>query len=151
MHIYIYIYIFQVYIFLGSLGAHVNTLKSRALLCVEDKIFTPHDFISLATCTTSILSWILGKSISKPKRAHNYQKRRQSLWSNTHGDFILSKPMVQAHGTSSHFQLMIQAHESHRGNFGSCGLEDQEVRLVKLQRFKIDKENMLLDMSSSIP
>ena len=118
---------------------------------VEDKISTPYGFISLTTCTISILSWILGKSISKPKRAHNYQKRRQSLWSNTHGDFILSKPMVQAHGTSSHFQLMIQAHESHRGNFGSCGLEDQEVRLVKLQRFKIDKENMLLDMSSSIP
>ena len=118
---------------------------------VEDKISTPYGFISLTTCTISILSWILGKSISKPKRAHNYQKRRQSLWSNTHGDFILSKPMVQAHGTSSHFQLMIQAHESHRGNFGSCGLKDQEVRLVKLQRFKIDKENMLLDMSSSIP
>ena len=118
---------------------------------VEDKISTPYGFISLTTCTISILSWILGKSISKPKRAHNYQKRRQSLCSNTHGDFILSKPMVQAHGTSSHFQLMIQAHESHRGNFGSCGLEDQEVRLVKLQRFKIDKENMLLDMSSSIP
>ena len=118
---------------------------------VEDKISTPYGFISLTTCTISILSWILGKSISKPKRAHNYQKRRQSLWSNTHGDFILSKPMVQAHGTSSHFQLMIQAHESHRGNFGSCGLEDQEVRLVKLQRFKVDKENMLLDMSSSIP
>ena len=118
---------------------------------VEDKISTPYGFISLTTCTISILSWILGKSISKPKRAHNYQKRRQSLWSNTHGDFILSKPMVQAHGTSSHFQLMIQAPESHRGNFGSCGLEDQEVRLVKLQRFKIDKENMLLDMSSSIP
>ena len=118
---------------------------------VEDKISTPYGFISLTTCTISILSWILGKSISKPKRAHNYQKRRQSLWSNTHGDFILSKPMVQAHGTSSHFQLMIQAHESHRGNFRSCGLEDQEVRLVKLQRFKVDKENMLLDMSSSIP
>ena len=59
--------------------------------------------------------------------------------------------MVQAHGTSSHFQLMIQAQESYRGNFGSSGLEDQEVRLVKLQRFKVDKENMLFDMSSSIP
>ena len=118
---------------------------------VEEKISTPYGFISLTTCTISILSWILGKSISKPKRAHNYQKQRQSLWSNTHGDFISSKPMVQAHGTSFHFQLMIQAHESYRGNFGSCGLEDQEVRLVKLQRFKVDKENMLLDMSSSIP
>ena len=46
--------------------------------------------------------------------------------------YYLLKPMVQAHGISSHFQLIIQAHESHRGNFGSCGLEDQEVCLVKL-------------------
>ena len=37
---------------------------------VEDKIFMPHGFISLATSTTSILLWILGKSISNPKRAH---------------------------------------------------------------------------------
>ena len=59
--------------------------------------------------------------------------------------------MVQAHGTSSHFQFMIQAHESHRGNFGSHGLEGQEVCSVKLQRFKVDKGNMLLGMSSPIP
>ena len=38
------------------------------LRVVEDKFFTPHDFISLATCITSILSWILGESILKPKR-----------------------------------------------------------------------------------
>ena len=42
------------------------------------------------------------------------------------------KPIVQAHGTSSYFWLMIQAHESHRGNFRSCGLEGQEVCSVKL-------------------
>ena len=59
--------------------------------------------------------------------------------------------MVQAHGTSSHFQPIIQAHESHRGNFGSRGLEGQEVCSVKLLQFKVDKENMLLDMSSPIP
>ena len=34
---------------------------------------------------------------------------------------------------------MIQAHESHWGNFGSRGLEDQEVCLVKFQWFKVDK------------
>ena len=50
-----------------------------------------------------------------------------------------SKPMVQAHDTSSHFWLMIQAHESHRGYFGSRGLEGQEVCSVKLQWFKVDK------------
>ena len=49
------------------------------------------------------------------------------------------KPMVQAHGISSHFWLMIQAHESHQGNFGSRGLEGQEVCSVKLQWFKVDK------------
>ena len=57
--------------------------------------------------TTSILSWILDKSISKPKKVHIYTKRRQSPWSKTHGDIILTKPMVQAHGTTSHFWLMI--------------------------------------------
>ena len=50
-----------------------------------------------------------------------------------------SKPMVQAHSTLSHFWLMIQAYASHRGNFGSRGLEGQEVCLVKLQWFKVDK------------
>ena len=50
---------------------------------VEDKLFTPHGFISLETCTTSTLSWILGKSLLKPKKA--------------------LKPMVQGHDTSPHF------------------------------------------------
>ena len=35
---------------------------------VEDKFFTPHGFILLATRTTSTLSWILGKPLLKPKR-----------------------------------------------------------------------------------
>ena len=37
-------------------------------LNVEGKFFTSHGFISLATRITSILSWILGESILKPKR-----------------------------------------------------------------------------------
>ena len=45
---------------------------------VEDKLFTPYGFISLATRTTSTLSWILGKSLLKPKRAHIYTKRHQN-------------------------------------------------------------------------
>ena len=61
----------------------------------------------IGNCTTSILSWILGKSISKPKKAHIYTKRRQSPWSKIHGDIISTKPMVQAHGTTSHFRVMI--------------------------------------------
>ena len=59
--------------------------------------------------------------------------------------------MVKSHDTSSYFQLMIQAHESHRGNFGSCGLEGQEVYSVKIQRFKVDKRNMLFGIFSPIP
>ena len=106
---------------------------------VESKFFTPHAFILLATCTTSILSCILEKSLLKPKRAHIYTKKHKSPWSKTHSDIISSKPMVQSRGTTSHFWLMIQALESHRGNFGSCGLEGQEVCLVKLQLFKVDK------------
>ena len=102
-------------------------LFGKYLVIVEDKFFTPHGFISLVTYTMSTLSWILGKSLLKPKRAHIYTKK-------------VSKPMVQAHRTSSHFWLMIQAHESHWGNFRSRGLEGQEVCLVKLQWFKVDKE-----------
>ena len=37
---------------------------------VEDKFFTPHDFISLVTHTTSTLSWIFEEFILKPKRVH---------------------------------------------------------------------------------
>ena len=59
--------------------------------------------------------------------------------------------MVQTHGTTSHFWIMIQAHEFHQGNFGSRGLEGQEVCSVMLQQFKVDKRNMLLGMSSPIP
>ena len=50
-----------------------------------------------------------------------------------------SKPMVQAHDTSSHFWLMIQVQESHWGNFGSRGLESQDICSVKFQWFKVDK------------
>ena len=93
---------------------------------VKDKFFTPRGFISLATRTTSTLSWILGKSLLKPKRAHIHTKRRQNPWFK-----------LMAHHLS--FWLMIQAHESHWGNFRSRGLEGQEVCSVKLQWFKVDK------------
>ena len=59
--------------------------------------------------------------------------------------------MVQAHGITSHLWLMIQAYESHQGNFGNRGLEGQEVCSVKLQEFKVIKRNMLLGMFSQIP
>ena len=46
---------------------------------------------------------------------------------------------------------MTQAHKSLWGNFGNRGLEGQKVCSVKLQRFKVDKGNMLLDVSSPTP
>ena len=93
---------------------------------VEDKFFTPHGFISLATRTTSTLSWILGKSLLKPKRAHIHTKRCQNPWFK-----LMAHDLI--------FWPMIQARESHLGNFGSRGLEGQEVCSVKLQWFKVDK------------
>ena len=103
--------------------------SKKAYLCliiVKDKFFTPDGFISLATHTTSTLLWILGESLLKPKRAHIYIKRRQSPWFN-----LIAHHLI--------FWLMIQAHESHWGNFGSRDLKGQEVCSVKLQQFKVDK------------
>ena len=63
----------------------------------------------------------------------------------------LHKKNNKTRGTSSYLRLMTQAHKSLWGNFGSHGLEGQEVCLVKLQRFKVDKRNMLLGVFSSTP
>ena len=80
-----------------------------------------------------------GRICFKAQKSPYSQKWCQSPWSKTHGDIISSSPIVRAHATTSHFWLMIQAHESHQGNFGSRGLESQEVYSVKLQWFKVDK------------
>ena len=104
----------------------IRMILGTKLECVEDKFFTPHGIISLATRTTSILSWILGKSLLKPKRAHIHIKRHQSPWFK-----LMAYHLI--------FWLIIQAHESHRGNFGSRDLDGQKVCLVKLQWFKVDK------------
>ena len=75
----------------------------------------------------------------------------------THGKPLLQQELIftqndnKTRGMSSHLQLMIQAHKSLWGNFGSHGLEGQEVYSVKLQRFKVDKRNILLGMSSLTP
>ena len=95
-------------------------------MIVENKFFTPYGFISLVTHTTSTLSWILGKSLLKPKRAHIYTKRWQSPWFK-----LIAHHLI--------FWLMIQAYKSHRENFGSRSLEGQDVCTVKLQWFKVDK------------
>ena len=85
-----------------------STISNEQVL--EDKFFTPHGFISLATRITSTLSWILGESLLKPKRAHIYTKMCQIPWFQ-----LIAHHLI--------FGLMIQAHESHRENFKSRGLE----------------------------
>ena len=75
----------------------------------------------------------------------------------THGKRLLQQEPIftqndnKTRGTSSYLRLMIQAHKSLRGNFGSRGLEGQEVCSVKLQQFKIDKRDMLFGVSSPTP
>ena len=80
-----------------------------------------------------------GRIYFKAQKSPYLQKWCRSPWSKIHGDIISSRPIVRAHGITSHFWFMIQAHESHWGNFGSRGLEGQEVCSVKLQWFKVDK------------
>ena len=124
---------------------------------VEDKFFTPHGIILLATRTTSILSWILGKFPLKPKRAHIiYLILMESGFSNNSPYLhkTTSKPMaipIKTHGSSSwHIISLSKLMNLIEGNFGSCSLEDQEICSIKLQQFKVDKRNMLLVMSFPI-
>ena len=83
-------------------------------------------------------------------RHHQHQHQHMD-WAqvlNAHGPYFLShihgksllqqKPIFtqndnKTQGTSSNLRLMIQAHKSLWGNFGSHGLEGQEVCLVNLQ------------------
>ena len=75
----------------------------------------------------------------------------------THGKRLLQQEPIftqndnKTWDTSSHLRLMIQAHKSPWGNFGSRGLEGQGVYSVKLHQFKVDKINMLLGVSFSTP
>ena len=75
----------------------------------------------------------------------------------THGKRLLRQEPIftqndnKTRGISSHLRFMTQAHKSFWGNFGSRGLKGQEVCSVKLQRFKVDKRNVLLGVSSSTP
>ena len=102
---------------------------------VEDKFFTPHDFISLATRTTSILSWILGKSLLKPKKSpYLHKNASKSMVQNSWRYYL-----IKAHDSSSWHNISFSAHEPHQGNFGSRGLDGQEVCSIKLLWFKVYK------------
>ena len=84
----------------------------------------------------------------------NESKLTAHITSLTYGKRLLQQEPIftqndnKTRGTSSHLWLMIQSYKSPLGNFGSCGLEGQEVCSVKFQRFKVDKRDMLLGMSS---
>ena len=94
-----------------------------ALPDVEDKFFTPHGFISLATHTMSMLAWILEKSLLKPKRVHIHKMTLKPMVQNS-----WRYNLINAHSSSSWHNISFSAHESHQGNFGSRGLEDQDVQ-----------------------
>ena len=70
----VYILNFRAHILICYLGYIILGISCFVVPIVEDKIFTPHGFISLATRTTLTLSWILGKSTLKPKKTHIYTK-----------------------------------------------------------------------------
>ena len=84
----------------------------------------------------------------------NESKLTAHITSYTHGKRLLQQEPTftqndnKTQGMSSHLWLMTQAHKSLWENFGSRGLEGQEVCSVKLQRFKVDKRNMLLGVFS---
>ena len=75
----------------------------------------------------------------------------------THGKWLLKQEPIftqndnKTRDMSSHLRLIIQAHKSFWGNFGSRGLEGQDVCSVKLQWFKVDKKDMLFGVSSPTP
>ena len=66
-------------------------------------------------------------------------------------ELIFTQNDNKTRGMSSHLWLMVQVHKSLWGNFGSRGLEGKKVCSAKLQRFKVDKRDMLLGMSSPTP
>ena len=115
------------------------SVESYFLRSVEDKVFhiTWLHFIGNSHHINIIMDF--ERIYFKAQKNPYSQKWCRNPWSKTHGDIISSRSIVRAHDTTSHFWLMMQAYESHRGNFGSRGLEGQEVCLVKLKWFKVDK------------
>ena len=76
----------------------------------------------------------------------NESKLMAHITSLTHGKRLLQQEPIftqndnKTRGMSSHFWLMIKAHKRFWGNFGSRGLEGQEVCSIKFQQFKVDKK-----------
>ena len=68
-----------------------------------------------------------------------------------HTSFSNKSSYLHKMTTKPKVRHLIQAHESLRGNFESCGLERQEIYSVKFQQFKVDKRNMLFFVSFPTP
>ena len=77
------------------------------LIYVEDKIFTPHGFISLATHTTSILPWILGKIYFKTQKNPYLHKMMPKPMVHNPRQYYL----IKAHGSSSWHIISFSAHD----------------------------------------
>ena len=129
---------------LGSYGPRDPYFKRQ--------IHGPISFSSIEIITHDIINVNMWIDLKQQIKAHG-----PYYLSYTHGKWLLQQEPIftqnnnETRGTSSHLWLMTQAHKSLWGNFKSRGLEGQEVCSVKLQRFKVDKKNMLLSVSSSTP
>ena len=125
---------------------------AREILTSRGKFMAHISFSSIGIITHDIININIWIGLKQWIKAHD-----SYYLSYTYGKWLLQQESIftqndnKTRGTSSHFRLMIQAHKSFWGNFGSRGLEGQEVCLVKLQRFKVDKRNMLFGVSSPTP
>ena len=94
-----------------------------------------HRLVSSNDGSQPILSLSYSMKAASPTKVHICTKQHQSPW---------RYYLIKAHGSSLWHIISFSAHESHWRNFGSRGLEGQEVCSLKLQQFKVDNRNMLL-------
>ena len=122
-------------------------LTSRGRFMVQGSHFL---FINWDHNPTTSSTSTYGSGLSNESKLHG-----PYYLSYTHGKRLLQQEPIftqndnKTWDTSYHLRLMIQAHKSPWGNFGSRGLKGQDVYLVKFQWFKVDKRNMLLGITSS--
>ena len=122
----------------------ILTLRSRFMVHISFSSIgiIPHDIINI-NIWIGLKQWIRAHGPYYLSHIHGKQLLQQ--------ESIFTQHNNKTQDISSHLWLMIQAHKSLWGNFGSHGLEGQELFSVKFQRFKADKKNMLLSVSSSTP
>ena len=125
---------------------------TREILILRGGFMVYISFSSIGIITHDIININIWIRLKQWIKAHG-----PYYLSYTHGKRLLQQESIftqsdnKTRGMSSHLRLMIQAHKSLWGNFKSRSLEGQEVCSIKLQRFKVDKRDMLLGMSSPTP